>query len=276
MLTPPRDIRTFTLLGDLNDLARQSRTMLIAELARWHSLPHSCLKPGENRSVWRITTSTEIITLKCRRHSISNRLRNLVGLTPHHREIRGSQLLASSRIPCITPLALYSGEGVHCLALRHVPGRTLLECLADSSLSADSRRDIARAVGRQLVVMGRAGVMNRDHKPSNLIVDQSVPGDPLITVIDPAGIYQSPVPGWGMPQMLASLAIEPTGCGVPPTKRDIVRALREVMRGTNAAGDPGFGHWPTVRNLLGAARDIVMQHGDPTPAVNPLAQGARG
>ncbi|MBU6413653.1 MAG: hypothetical protein KGS45_09270 [Planctomycetes bacterium] len=270
MLTPPRDIQTFTLLGDLNDLARQSHTMLVAELARWDSLPHSCLKPGESRSVWRITTSTEIVTLKCRRHTIGNRLRNLVQRTPLHREIRGSEFLKRDGIATVTPLALYSGQGVHCLALRHVPGRTLLECIADSTLSASARLEIAQAVGTQLVQIGRAGICNRDHKPSNLIVDETVKGGPLITVIDPAGIFQSPVPGCGMPHMLASLFIEPTGCGVPPNKRDIVRVVRAVFKRGK------FAHWKSVRDLLGAARDIVMQHGDPTPAVNPLAQGARG
>lgn len=276
MLTPPRDIQTFTLLGDLNDLGRQSLTLLVAELARWESLPHSCLKAGDQRSVWRIITSTEIVTLKCRRHTIANRLRNLVQRTPLHREIRGSEVLGRNGIATVTPLALYSAQGVQCLALRHVPGRTLLECIADSSLSPNARRDIARAVGRHLVQMGRAGVMNRDHKPSNLIVDENLKGGPLITVIDPAGIFQSAVPGWGMPQMLASLFIEPTGCGVPPTKRDIVLVLREVMRGTNTAGTPGFGHWPTVRDLLGAAQSVVREHGDPTPTVNPLAPAPRG
>lgn len=280
MLTPPNTISSFTPLedpkGDLNDPARHARTTLLSELLRWHTLPHSCLKDAPDRSVWRITTSTDIITLKCRRESLSARIRYLLNHAPLHREIRGSEVLTNAGVRTAIPLAVYRGSGIQCLALRHVPGRTLLECMADATLSPKQRNAIAAAVGAQLRHMGDQGVMNRDHKPSNIIIDEHVNDEPLVTVIDPAGVFRAPVRGWGMPQMLASLMIEPTGCGISLHRRDILTVLHQVMRGTNAAGAPGFGHWPTVRDLLGAARGIVMQHGNPTPAVNPLAQAARG
>jgi hypothetical protein len=275
VLTPPTTISSFTPLGDLNDLALQSRTLLIAELLRWQSLPHSCLKDASDRAVWRITTSTEIITLKCRHETLLTRIRYLLHRSPLHREIRGSALLTRHNIRAVTPLAIYRGQGVQCLALRHVPGRTLLECIADPALTCTQRRGIARAVGTQLRHMCQQGLLNRDHKPSNLIVDEHAPTSPTITLIDPAGVFLAPVPGWGLQQMLASLFIEPSGCGIPPTPRDIVRVLHEVIRGTNAAGAPGFGHWPTVRDLLGAARDLVIAHGNAKPTDNPLAQTTR-
>lgn len=243
---------------------------LVAELGRWEALSHTCLKPGESRSVWKVVTSTEIVTLKCRRETPVARLRYLCRVSPLHREIRGSKLLSHAGIRTPVPLALYRGNGVQCLALRHVTGRTLLECMADTTLSRSQRRAIATAVGSQLRHMGEQGVMNRDHKPSNIIIDEHVHGEPLVTVIDPAGVFRSPVRSWGMPQMLASLAIEPTGCGTPPTRRDVVTVLREAVT------KDGPEARKRVRDLLGAARDIVMQHGDPTPAVNPLAQAARG
>jgi hypothetical protein len=280
VLTPPTTISSFTPLGDLNDLARQSRSTLLSELLRWQALPHSCLKPGTDRSVWRITTSTDIVTLKCRKETLLTRARSLLNHSPLHREIRGSETLARAGVRTAVPLALYRGNGVQCLALRHVPGRTLLECMADAALSPSQRRGIAVAVAAQLAHMGREGLCNRDHKPSNIIIDEHVNGEPLVTVIDPAGVFQSPIPGWGLPQMLASLVIEPTGCGITLQRRDTVRVLHEVMRGANAARDPerlsGFGHWTEVRDLLGAARDIVASHRNPVPTDNPLAPATRG
>ena len=77
MLMPPRDIRTWKLLGDLNSLARESRMVLVAELGRWETLQHTCLKPGEKRSVWKVVTSTEVVTLKCRRETPVGWLRSL-------------------------------------------------------------------------------------------------------------------------------------------------------------------------------------------------------
>jgi len=270
VLKPPSDFRTLTLLGDLNPRARESLTILVAELARWETLPHTCLKPGESRSVWRVTTSTEVVTIKCRRQSLWGWLRFALGQSPLHREVKGAAVLAGAKIRTAVPLALCRGSRTQCLILRHVPGRTLLECMADANLTNAQRQRIAISVGRQLRQMGEQGVMNRDHKPSNLIVDDDIAGEPLVTVIDAAGVFQSPVRGWGMPAMLASLVIEPTGCGVRLRGCDVVRVLREVIK------NDGLGHWKHVRDLLGAAKELVAAHGDPTPAVNPLAQSPRG
>ncbi len=270
MLKPPTDIRTLTLLGDLNPRAKESLTILVAELTRWETLPHARLKPGESRSVWRVTTSTEVVTIKCRKETLWGWMRFVLARSPLHREVKGAAVLTGANVRTAVPLALCRGNRTQCLILRHVPGRTLLECMADANLTGAQRQRIAISIGRQLRQMGEQGVMNRDHKPSNLIVDEGVAGEPLVTVIDAAGVFQAPVRGWGMPAMLASLVIEPIGCTLRLRGRDVVRVLHQVIK------DDGLGQWKSVRDLLGAARQIVAEHGDPTPTVNPLAQASRG
>lgn len=89
--------------------------------------------------------------------------------------------------------------------------------------------------------------------------------------------------------MLASLMIEPTGCGVAVPVRLRARLVREVLAGWWQSDSGATG--PRVEEQFGVERVAWMQtsmgalwtqvarlieaHGDPTPRIDPLNRAAR-
>lgn len=202
------------------------------------------------------------------------------------RQWRGAAVLKKLGVRTARPFALVRHLGAlsasETLIMEALDGRSLLEHLAHRDLDPVTERAVAEAVGAQLALFAAGLRYNRDHKPSNLIVSIPPGGAPQIAVIDCVAVRLAPIGLGGVERMLASLVLEPTGCGCPPTPWEMRRVVRAAARamlsrrsateGTRAAPPPpapgavGALAWALWR----AAAEIVEAHGDPTPKINPL------
>ncbi len=182
-------------------------------------------------------------------------------LTPAWREWLGSHRLALAGCCVSRPLALVHQRGHRStgqtLILSLAPGQSLYHVLADSKpptnrSNADRRlrRRIAQAIGQQIGKMTAAGIINRDLKPSNWVIDSAGgdAGDPQAVMIDPAGLRRRR----GDQQVYAMLAgflcatQEPGGV----TLREAVACLKAVLQ-----ADPSIAERERLR-LNAAARSI--------------------
>ncbi|MEK6702783.1 MAG: hypothetical protein AABZ53_11005 [Planctomycetota bacterium] len=230
------------------------------------------LKKDGLDGVWRTTIYGRDLALKCLTHSSPLAcIKSFFHLSRSFRQWRGAELLLKARIDTAEPIVLATRctrqKGLTAIdthewiATAFVEGPTLLKLFAQGRFTTP----LATAVGRHLAGMARgASLFNRDHKPSNLIVNLA--DDPehcRITILDTVGIRTiSPASHLRFTaRMLASLIIEPTGCGHPPPEAFI----RAIAQNAVPAGPID------ADRLFSAALAIRKEHGDPTPRVNPLA-----
>ncbi len=183
------------------------------------------------------------------------RVQGWLGVTTLDRQARAALLLEEAGIASASCLAVLEGRSaggsrVRSLVTRRVPGVTGLAVLRSGRVP----RGLAEAAGRRVASLASAGLHDRDHKPSNLIVDDPEARSPVLTLIDPAGVRRRrPDAAW----MLASLAIEAAGCGCGASVWTRARAVRACARAMRPAQD-----W---RGLYASAARAVREHGDPTP-----------
>jgi tRNA A-37 threonylcarbamoyl transferase component Bud32 len=235
--------------------------------------------PGAGSWVRRATMLQREVVVKCRAlNSPSRRIKHALRMGHAHKHWRGASRLLRAGIATGRPLAIgrASAEGTPCelLVLEFVAGRTLLHVLDDVARGVGppvrEQHAIARSVGLGIPQMLKAHLRNRDHKPSNLIVVRSRDGSFRIAPIDCVGIG-----GYGRDrldfgegeEMLASLMIEPTGCGCPPRRALWMRALRawldlSVLNRTQRHA--------ALRTLLEEVNLAIRDHGDPRPRIDPL------
>ena len=119
-------------------------------------------------------------------------LYRLFRATPAWREWRASQKLVRAGIRTNPPLAMVydpaRGEESQILVFPYIAGVTVHQFLKDDG-EQNIRRHLARAIGQQAGRMIAAGVVNRDHKPSNLIIDDACAnGEHPPVIIDPLGV----------------------------------------------------------------------------------------
>lgn len=157
---------------------------------------------------------------------------------------------------------------VETLVMERLEGPTMLEVVAGRAPAVDDaaprQSRLARAAGELVGAMSRAGLRNRDLKPSNVIVLASpesgaTRGGYTLAQIDTVGV--SLRTDADRSEMLFRLFVECVGTGNTPR-----RALR--WRAALAAAD----NEPARARVLW--RDVearLRRHGDPTPRVNPLA-----
>lgn len=248
---------------------------LAAALSRGAWLPSAhTLKAEGNSWVKRATIDGIDAVVKCRPlERPADALKAALGFGRADRHWLGAALLVAKSIPTARPLLIghartppsRTSRGTLCelLVLEALPGRTLLEWLAlEASAEVDPRlaSRLAGAAGALVRTLATAGLMNRDHKPSNQIVTDAETG--IIAVIDCVAIRRTYA---GLERMLAQLWIEPAGCGVPARATLAVRALRGAAGPTASRAER--------RALWSAAAEIVRQHGDPRPRSNPLKPG---
>lgn len=134
---------------------------------------------------------------------IRTALYHLFRATPAWREVRAATMLAAAGVRVNRPMLLRHlrgrGQSGQLLVLAYAPGRSLYhELFGDAP---PDRRDrarqaqrlrIARGVGTQIARMFAAALVNRDHKASNLIVDElarECADGPVL--IDPVGVTRS-------------------------------------------------------------------------------------
>ncbi len=201
--------------------------------------------------------------------------RSLLRLTKAHRQWRGAERLEKNGLRAARGVAILRGQtrtgAVEVLVLEALPGRTLLECLADTEIGVCQQHRLARAVGRHIASLCLAGIVNRDTKPSNLLVDWSEAGKPSITVLDTVAISRQPGAAsrvgteTGLVRMARDLMLEPAGCKHPVRRTLAMRALQACFDRLHP--DKGKGSWLAWRNRRW--REVVAMieaHGDPTPS----------
>ncbi|MBL8877048.1 MAG: hypothetical protein JNM86_14735 [Phycisphaerae bacterium] len=253
------------------------------------------LKRGQTSFVCRARPDGIGIVVKMRELvTLRDRAKCVLRASRAFRQWRGARRLAARGIPAARPLALLVQSGNpgkrirEWLILEDVQGATVLHWLAARRLSVVDQHALARAVGVQVGAMLRAGLCNRDHKPSNLIAE-FVDGVPIVTLIDTVAIRRRSNPG-EMVRMLATLLIESIGVGVAPRGAIAFRVLRDAcaawLEGT--LGRPLGSHKGDRKALRALVRSTARRidqyirfHGDPTPKDNPLVvppprDGARG
>jgi hypothetical protein len=169
-----------------------------------------------------------------------------------------------------------TGTQIEWLVTERVPGKTLLQHMADRDLTVRQEHALADAVGHTVGTLAAKGLFNRDGKPSNWIVRQPLTSTHAkVVIIDTVAVRRT-LPGLpsmrGWIWMLSALLIEPTGCGCPPRLSLRARALKSfvdtcpVMHNANPAARKAM-----RRKLWRSVSKAIETHGDPTPKVNPLA-----
>ncbi len=235
-------------------------------------------KPGS--SVWRATLVVQkrpmAVVIKCEPiEGLKRRLQVLLGRSHAHRHWRGAELLKGHGFRTADPKAIVygrrDGRTIECLLMEALDGKTVLEHLAAGDLGVRGEHAAARAVGDLTRRLWQAGIYNRDHKGSNLMV---VGGDPAcIAVLDAVGLREADILERALDgdresvleKMSAKILIEASGCGVPPRRALQARFLKSAHPG---------GHDET-RRFADSVMGWVEAHGDPTPTHDPLARPGR-
>lgn len=209
---------------------------------------------------------------------VADRVKAWAGRSRAQRQWLGAEWLDAHWFATARPLALLRGAGAECLVMEALNGRTVLEHLAAGDLPVREQHELAADLGAMVARMTALGRYNRDHKPSNLIVERLDNGRPRVAVIDCVAILPVSRAGGAAgaaDRMMASLVIEAIGCGCPPRRGLIMRALRARHDALAGAADPS----PRSRRLFCRAAwarvaALVAAHGDPRPRVDPLAAPA--
>lgn len=202
------------------------------------------------------------------------RVKSLLHASRAWRHWKGAELLTKAGVRtavCYAIARSVSKEGVavEWLVMDCLPGKTLLRHMADRDLTVAQEHALADALGSTLHILAGHNLHNRDGKPSNWIVCDTTVVE--LAVIDTVGIR--PKAGGDLPAMLASLIIEPIGCGVTPRRALRWRLLRELVadkRLSQNSGTPPAAERASIKALWRSVATAVAAHGDPTPKINPL------
>jgi len=254
------------------------------------------LKDGGDVTVRRARLlGREVVVKRWTLASSRRRLQALLNRTPACRHWRGASLLLESGFHTATPHALLRGQApdgrpAEWLVMAFLPGKTVLQHLADGHLTVRQEHALAQCLGRLVVDLRARHLGNRDHKPSNLLVrtlPETLPNAPRdapdhhIAILDCGGVRPL-APGF-TPDELFAMLIECVGTGLTPRRGVMMRVLRAALTGEEAQWarlDPS--EWredrrparAERRDAIHAAwrrlRERVRVHGDPTPKVNPL------
>lgn len=238
------------------------------------------LKQDRDTSVWRTQMLGKDVVIKCWELSrFKRRLQTRVNATPAVRQWNGAALLIECKIATATPYVLargkIDGKPYECLAMEMLPGKSLLEHMAEGDLSVRQEHAVARVLGEQIHEMIQAKLFNRDHKPSNLIVQNIEPAE--VALIDTVGVCKKRKVGLD-DKMLAALLTEPSGCGCAPRLTLMVRVMLSYV---DALYPKDIAEWKLryqqnwLRNVSYGVGDVVRKHGDSTPKVDPLANVRR-
>ncbi len=158
---------------------------------------------------------------------------HLVRRTPAWREWRYVRRLARRGVRVLALGAIVHEQGwgrwSQTIISPYIEASNLHHCIMQGRIGPDQRRPVARAVGRQIGQMSAAGVVNRDHKSSNLLIDHAClhhGDDPLI--IDPAAVKRGSSDGRVF-RMLAVLALTAEQAG-HESMREKMACLRAALQ----------------------------------------------
>jgi tRNA A-37 threonylcarbamoyl transferase component Bud32 len=201
-------------------------------------------------------------------HPARSRAPSSIGRTRLTRQWRGAELLIESGFTTVEPVLMWHGRSsrghyAETIVMERVEGRTLLRVAAEGGLGFAEQRWLARETGRLTGRLVAAGLFNRDHKPSNIIVRERTPnGDTRLAdlvLIDTSGVVRI---GSRRPErMLFNLAVELVGTRTLPRRTHLRRAIDAYVEQAGA-GEP--------REIWAFVRHMLAVHGDPTPKDDPL------
>ena len=183
------------------------------------------------------------------------------GLIPDRHAIKqavGAARLRSIGVATSEPIALLdvrsnAGGRERWLVLRALRGETLAHVLAKCERSFGEDAELARRVGALVRTLCNAGLFNRDHKASNLIVSPA--GE--IGVVDTVAIKHRRPSAPLRRRMLLAMCKELAGIGALSRRAQLMRCLR-------SASDEAHADWRSIAVTLRRA-------GDTTPSVDPLS-----
>lgn len=188
-----------------------------------------------------------------------------IGKTRLNRQWRGAEMLIERGFPTVEPVLMWQGRSsrghyAETLVMERVEGRTLLGALAGGALALGTQRELAEEAGRLTARLVKAGLFNRDHKPSNIILrDGASNGRGRLVLIDTAGVTRL---GSHRPErMLFNLIVECVGTGTLPRRSVLLAGVKAYV---DQVGD---GEW---REIWRAVERMLAEHGDPTPKDDPL------
>jgi hypothetical protein len=240
----------------------------------------------------------------------------LFGTTRHQRQWRGAELLLKHGFAAARPMVLFraccmavgehsravdaieqaeptmslspalsQGERgpearraglVEVLVLEWLPGKTLLQHMADRDLTLKQEHALADAVAEAIRKLARAGVSNYDCKPSNWIVRWN--GDqPKLSFADTVAVGKDEE-GLGPLDHASMLIYEPTGVGCFPRRALCWRVTRAIAREQYVDDEKAKGRFVLRATRPSEPKEFwrllvryAEYHGDPTPRVNPLS-----
>ncbi|MEM9084260.1 MAG: lipopolysaccharide kinase InaA family protein, partial [Planctomycetota bacterium] len=145
-----------------------------------------------------------------------------------HRQFRGTVRSIRAGIPAAIVRLVIRGrdeEGrvIDTLIMERVPGRSVLEIFADAETNEETKRELAELVGALTHTLLAEGLFNRDHKPSNIIVDESRGGFRPV-LIDCVGVRKAKT-GDTIERLLKNLVVELIGYSCAPSSTSAWRAL---------------------------------------------------
>jgi len=216
-------------------------------------------------------------------------LRIALGRGRADRHVAGTKLLLEAGIAAARVLTLVNhrpgparGQFV---IMQRLPGKTLLQHLADGRLSVRQQHALARSAGRLVQALCDASLNNRDGKPSNIIVTSVSDQDAELAFIDTVGVRRCRLGPPPIAVMLKNLLVEPLGCGVLPRRSLIMRGYRwdkqalDARRSAQAAEEfDDLSHEAAREDSRMNRRvdwdliaQLIREHGDPRPKINPLS-----
>lgn len=235
------------------------------------------LKRSDSASVIRAMVHSKDVVLKSRViPGLKGVIQGVFGFSRAERQWRGCEWLASKGIGAPRCLAIMTGKRdgvrIETLVLEYVPGHTLLWQIARGVISVDptspASRAIAYAVGNDIARLVKAERFNRDHKPSNIIVERTGPPSAALAIVDAVAIvpFKPAKRTEAMARMLASLLIEPRGIGHPVPDAFMSRVVDALAHEVVGAAEAET--W--ARDMHAWATRLVAAHKDPVPTDDPL------
>ncbi len=244
----------------------------------------------KDATVWRAT-----LTLGKREHevvlkvepldSLRKKIQALLRQTKSFRQWRGADAIESRGFRAARAHAVLRERGVEILVIESLCGPNVLEAVADSAWRIRDQLQLADALGDWTSALCHAGIYNRDHKPSNVIVLR----EPAVTlalvdtvdvdVLSKIGRFLETDSELDLADMLAKLYIEAKGAGHAPRRALWVRVLRSAWLAAYGKDKRAEQHvsWREDRGeVLASIRGLsrsVARHGDPTPKDDPLERG---
>lgn len=229
------------------------------------------LKDHPGGTVWRASMLGRPCVVKCLRlDTARRRLQAAMGMSPAWRHWHGARWLRAHGFSTAETWAivrgLRDGEPVECLIMQFLPGESVLEHMAMLDLPARRQHQVASAVARLACRLAHEGRVNRDAKPSNLIVTSLHETGAHLAVIDCADLRPCRRDDEGaVARMLASAVLEPLGVGCLSRSPVLLRAVRTAGEALEPASARAC-----AKRLWRRVEQAVRTHGDPTPAHNPL------